>query len=573
VHLRAALPSQIEVPAYAEGLIAFYEGKYEEALEKAKQAFEQAPWLYEAKKLEGDARFMLGSRHRHDADFDWAKMMVHFEPGAEAYRHASEIARSAPDVHRAECELWFQIMCSEAQKGGTPHRAFERARDACERSVLSSSAEKRARMQQAHVHSAFALNVSGSSSDARGDPQPFIDGAIRYAEDAVRLDPGEPMAHFVLGNALWGHAVHAIRRGIDPGDAIERAIAAYESALRIDPRFLWALTELAQVYYQKMILFAWRGVDVTPLAAKAIEVADRAISLDPSSPVGPYSRALPHVAAAEQRASAGQSPEEPLALARQAVESSRLLAPMALSPVDELCLIHKVRARYDIDSGADPAGSLSAVARCADDMTKLAPDAALTHESLAAARFLEARHLLRDGNDPLSALEKARASFDRAIAKDPRKLNLRVDRARADILALRWAVDHEGASDAMFEAALAPLRPLLAEGRDDPSLYDAAAEIFSLRARFHLAGGATPDDDLTQGLAMAEKALSKNPHLGTALATKGQLLLLRASAARDPEARAQAARSAGEAFTSAFRENPLLERSHGAAAKEAAALR
>ena len=55
VHLRAAVGSRIEVPAYAEGLIALYEGKNEEAIAKAKEAFAKAPWMYEPKKLEGDA--------------------------------------------------------------------------------------------------------------------------------------------------------------------------------------------------------------------------------------------------------------------------------------------------------------------------------------------------------------------------------------------------------------------------------------------------------------------------------------------------------------------------------------
>ncbi len=56
-HLRAALGGPLEAPAYVEGLIAFYEGRNEEARALAQKAFAAAPWLYEAKKLEGDALF------------------------------------------------------------------------------------------------------------------------------------------------------------------------------------------------------------------------------------------------------------------------------------------------------------------------------------------------------------------------------------------------------------------------------------------------------------------------------------------------------------------------------------
>src|SRR5262245_40760530 len=101
-HLSAAAGATIESPDSAEGLIAFYGGKHEEAIAKAKEAFEKASWLYEAKKLEGDAQYMLGSRYRHDANLDLDKMMAHFGPAAEAYRVAADMARSDPDVHRAE---------------------------------------------------------------------------------------------------------------------------------------------------------------------------------------------------------------------------------------------------------------------------------------------------------------------------------------------------------------------------------------------------------------------------------------------------------------------------------------
>jgi serine/threonine-protein kinase len=50
VHLRAATGARIESPLYAEGLVALYEGKNDEAIAKARAAFEKAPWMYEQKE-------------------------------------------------------------------------------------------------------------------------------------------------------------------------------------------------------------------------------------------------------------------------------------------------------------------------------------------------------------------------------------------------------------------------------------------------------------------------------------------------------------------------------------------
>jgi eukaryotic-like serine/threonine-protein kinase len=69
---------------------------------------------------------------------------------------------------------------------------------------------------------------------------------------------------------------------------------------------------------------------------------------------------------------------------------------------------------------------------------------------------------------------------------------------------------------------------------------------------------------------MADKALAINPRLGTALASKGALHLLRArAAAGDARVRMQAARDAKASLEAAIRENPLLARERGAALKEA----
>src|SRR5262249_48928557 len=90
-HLRASLGNGIEAPAYVEGLLDLYDGRLDAAREKARAAFEAAPWLYEAKKLEGDVLFTMGSKYRHDAAFDYAKMTAWFRQAEDAYRTAVDV--------------------------------------------------------------------------------------------------------------------------------------------------------------------------------------------------------------------------------------------------------------------------------------------------------------------------------------------------------------------------------------------------------------------------------------------------------------------------------------------------
>ena len=97
----------MESPEYALGLVAHNEGRHEEAFARARAAFAAAPWLYEAKKLEGDVLFAMGSQTGHDKAFDAKRTGELFERAAKAYAAAAEVGRSDPAVHEAECDLWI----------------------------------------------------------------------------------------------------------------------------------------------------------------------------------------------------------------------------------------------------------------------------------------------------------------------------------------------------------------------------------------------------------------------------------------------------------------------------------
>ena len=60
-HLRSSSGSSIEAPAYVEGLISYYEGDLPTALAKVRQAYGEAEWLYEARKLGGDIHLEQGT--------------------------------------------------------------------------------------------------------------------------------------------------------------------------------------------------------------------------------------------------------------------------------------------------------------------------------------------------------------------------------------------------------------------------------------------------------------------------------------------------------------------------------
>jgi serine/threonine-protein kinase len=567
-HLRAALGARLSSPAYLEGLIALHEGRNDVALEKAREAFEQSPWLHEAKKLEGDALFAEGKRFGRDAAFDYDKMMRSFEPAAAAYADAAAIARSDPAVHEAECELWTQVVFASDARPEVLRPSFDKAMSACEKAFAADPHRGSVRITMAFAHNAFAWQIM--NGPAKEDPEAIIEAAIARAEEAARVRAGDPMAHYLVGAAHRMELMHLMNRGLDARAAIDRAIAAHEEAIRLDPGFLWPYNEVCASYAERARSEIWRGVDPGPSVERAVERCDQAIAQNPSFTYPAVAKALAHFRKAQHHVEKGRSPEASVASALEAAATVAERNTLDAANLSAWALW--LEASHACDTSADPSASLERAETFLRERERLA-ESAMNDEIRGLLAMTRALYLLRQGGDPTPALEAARSFFKKIVEASPWDVDYRVDRARAELIALRWAIAKGRATAASFEAAFAPLSPVLDEERANPHVYQTLAELHELRAGWLLARGQRAEEDVAKGLVMADKALAIDPRMATALATKGALHLQQARAAgRDAKGAkdgTNAAREAKASLEAALRENPLLARERGAALAEA----
>ncbi|WP_437759597.1 protein kinase domain-containing protein [Sorangium sp. So ce1389] len=573
-HLRAALDgaaegaAAIEAPAYVEGLLALAEGRHDEALEKARAAFAEAPWLHEAKKLEGDVLFAMGSRYRHDAAFDFDKMKAHFDRAAEAYRIAADHGRSDPSVHSGECELWTQTMNAAGKRRDPMRPSFERAREACGRALAASPRSPEARVKLAWVHSSFAWWVASRMPPGE-DAGAVLREATARAEDALATSPDDAMARYVAAAVFRARAYHADLTGREQGEALERAIQGYEAALQREPDFAWALHELCGVLAERGRYESLRGLDPTGSLERARARCDSVLALDPGFASARTSRLISGIYEAEHLARAGRSPEEVVQRTHGVIDAMRQKDPAWTgAPYWRLWLDHTL-ALYALDAGADPGPAFARVQASAREME---PGVAGYPESLRAMlAMLEARVRMARGEDPAPAIQVARETLDRSLSEAPWDVWDRVQRAEAELLAFRWGARRGRPDAARLDAALVPLRPLLlGEPLADPLLYAVLAEIHEARAALRAVGRRQDGaDDIAEGLRHAGAALGLNPRHDRALAAQGALFRLRAAAAPDAAARRQDTLREVAALEAAILANPLRARTLGARLAEA----
>lgn len=553
--LKEALGARLEAPAYAEGLIALYEGKLEEALGKAREAFEQKRWLYEAKKLEGDAYFAEGNRFRVDAEFKFDKMRAAFERAAEAYRAASAIARSDPQIYLVECELWAQMMNASPARKEWFRSSFEQARAACEKAISAGPKSGAARLKQAFVFASRAWWVV--SGDSVQDMEKALEEAISRSEDAMRFSPGEPMAHFVAGQTWRTKSLFLGNRGLERREAVGHAIASYEQALRLDPVFLWALNDLGATYPMRGLDEKSFGLDPVGSFESGLRQSRRAQELDPKSLNAFSHEILNHVLLAEYLVESGRDPARSLELARAALEACKRLSGELPWFDYYLANISWIEANHRLNHGEDPEPALEAGLKSAKKQTETAASAR-ARAMMAKLLMTRAEHLARRGENPETVLDEARSALSLVIQANPADLGYSVARARVEIASLRWGRLDAKAKENSLKKAEDVLWPWLDQERVDARLYQAAADVCALRSEALLAHQKKPDAELEKGMSLAEKAPALNPKMAQAFLVMGELLLMKARLAEQDHVRADASRRAEEAFSSALRLQPWL---------------
>ncbi|MDI1433388.1 protein kinase domain-containing protein [Polyangium sorediatum] len=572
-YLRAVLPARIEAPAYAEGLVAFYEGRYEETIAKARAAFAEAPLLYEAKKLEGDALAELALRAWTGGAPDWWTTMTGYLDGAvDAYRVAEDIARSDPRVLEAACSVHTRAMFATSYKGESPRPWFERGRAVCDRLLLADGGSTKARLVGAELRALYAYAVA---SRMRADERPAeaIEEAVRYGEEALDASGANLRAYMVLGTALRAKCLYLGARGQDARAALERASTIYQEGAREFPRSEVMPDSAAVVYVMQAEQERWRGVDVEATVREGLGILDRVDALGATTAMTHHKRSVLRLARAEQLVDQGRSPAAVVEALLADVQAGAALNPAWQGFAEARVAAHGLMARYALASGADPRDALEKGALALSELRKKDGESDEAHTYRGLWAMLEAQSRLQRKLDPSAALVEARSGYRAAVAAVPWTLSHALGLARVELLAARFAVSRRRGAGAMFEAARAPLLPWISDSVVDPEVHALLAESRALAAEWRAGLGEPAEDDVTQGLAMAGRALALNPRHARALVMRGRLLLVRGRAEQQAAARVEAAKDAGEALLAAFRENPLLASEHGAALEEARKLR
>jgi serine/threonine-protein kinase len=564
--LRESSAADAESKTFVEALTALYEKRYEEAAAKAQQASAEAPWLYETRKLEGDARYAQGNDKKAAGDREAA--LVEYRRAVDAYQSAAEMARSDAAVHEAEAEVWIQMMEVEQQRGLSPQRAYEGAIAAVDRALGADP-----RSGSAHGKKAWAHWRWGAYATARGeDPTATLNKAIASANEAIRANPADAVALEFMGLSHLLIGVHDSNRGVPALQSMEQGIGYLKCATEANPSFAWAWNDLGAAYLMEAYYLRSQGIDDRAQIERSLESLHQAIRSDPSYYVPHANLGDMYATQAEHDLRHGIDPTP-------SVDSgvAECQKGMAIDPTNDMAYLNLGASRvnqaiYQLSIGASPQVALDDAVDRLNSALRLNPAAPETLQKLSAAHRTMALHRIEQATDATSALELSRTAARTAIELAPDDWHGHLMLGELELVAARSMAQSGADRQRALDEAEASLRLALHHNAARADIYRALAELALRRAEGRAAGKEAPRDEVATGFASAEMALSINPQMPEVIALEGALHLIRARSESAVPARIAAAKRAQALLAQAMGDNLFLRREYGPLLAEAAQL-
>jgi serine/threonine-protein kinase len=547
-YLRLGKNASGGVPAYVEGLLAFAERRYDDALARFADAQKQVPSLYEALAQRGDVWTQQARELRTEGQGDRADALT--ARAAEAYRFAGEVGRSDASVHSGECSRRHNLLEAQVQNHRSVDAEAKEALSVCERAMAIDP-----ETAEPHETAAMIWNLLAErASDDGKDPRPMIAKSVALSEEAFRLDPSDslPLVNIAAAWLALGDR-YEWSRGLDVRPTYQKAIGAVDRALAIsvDASGLNARGNA----YAAMGDWHWtHGHDPEPWWREAIVTFDRLIAIKPKWVYTYGNLTSIYVSRAQYLLEQGRDPSTGLNEGERVAKVATELKPDFLNAWRNLGNIWGRRADWQLANGVDCTASTEQAIAAYRKVLAINPKEGQIHDNIADQYIVLAEQQLERRIDPSATLQQARtelAEVTKTVAHDPWAAQYL---GRAEILAARFDA-RGGASFRAAQSALAEAVKLNDTDADTPAFQ---AEAWRREAEWHLQTHRPAMAGITRGLAAATKSISLKATHARAYAEQSHLLSLQARL--EPARRDELDAQAKTAREKALAINPLLAR-------------
>ncbi len=590
---------QSESSYYLEALIAFYGANYQQALIKTQEAFRNIPWLYEAKKLEGDIYLSLANQLQEQGNEEESRN--HYNLASNAYTEAIKIAESDASLYESQAELFLQLGEIKRAKFQSPKELFDQAQMFLDKALIANPESVEAKTKRALLYWRQGIYMFNNGED----PIPNYEQAIEILEKLISQNPDYIKAYQTLG-AIYSFKGQAefhkgqdssqtlekgkailekalsikpdfatynalgscyMRKGnyeiysTDPRPSLKQAIANFEKAVTIKPTFSFGYGNLALTYslwadYELNI-----GNDPSNMTKLSLDYLRKARELNPKNITFYQNSTSPTLCQAEYKLLYGQNPTEILQNGISILESALALKPdNPAYTYRNLGEIYLLKAEYDYQMGLTYSEYLTKAEDYSKKSSQLNVAFFEDDRDLLAVTLLKAKFLSRQEKAILPVIEEGRQIFEQGIKKNSRIAHFWNLSAQLELEASKQLINKKLSPIISLEKALSAISYALKLNEQEIEFHKVLAEIYVTKAEWQISQKQSPNNLLD--LALESLNYPKTLSMPEAILLKGQIYLLKADLSLDNSTKTQFLAEATSNINKAFELNAFLAKTH-----------
>lgn len=550
--------------AYAEGLLALLDENHDLALKKAQEALAQAPWLFEAKKLEAET--YLAKAVKMDNSGDYKSGLALMKKATEAYSAGIEIAASNPALYEGQCLAFVDSDIMRAQYGSYSEDDFRRTISVCDLALKTNPESQKAVRCKSE-----AMWNYGDSQYAHGrDPMPYYRQAIDFGRRALQLNSKDVEGYVVLGEGYRMMADYQIVQGVDPTEALENSLEILKKGMQVRSNDPVLFNKMGNTYNIIAQYKFSQGKDPSTVLESAVASFQKAVEIA-NLWVAYSNLGLSWHTQAEYEMMHGRDPIPSLNRSIEAFRTGLRLHPDHPLFQNNLGYVLRRKAAFELEQGMDPQSDVQASIAALQKSIEVDPKGALAYGNLAIVYNVQSAWQVTKGMDPATTLNLARSALSKTMELN-RYLYGHPDFPQAcavDLIAARWAIRQGGDPVQFLQQMKEALKASIAMNPQNASAYFSMADTLRTEAEWRISNRESANREIEQALENVIKALQVNPEMAEAMALEGNLLLLRT---KTRGGNSSSISQAVALLEKALERNPHLEHQYGPVLQQAHSL-
>jgi eukaryotic-like serine/threonine-protein kinase len=548
--------ASIDSPAYAEGLIAFYEKRYDDALKNAIAAYKQAGWSYDAKELEGELYLSRGAELEDKGESE--KAVKDFAAAADANRIALDLGRSRTEIYLSEANRWTEILVRDTEKGKTNQTAFEQAVHFADQAILINPDAPEGYARKLKIYTSAGNYLIYNTGE---DPSKMMQQAIQMGEHLQKLSPQNASAFTETGVAYRLIGEYQLRHGQDSKESLNKAIQHLEKSIEIRPGFPGSLGSLGVAYSLLGEYEQKHGIDPRPTFQKAIQQYLTSEQINPNYTQSFINGGIAYWFIGAYEVSHGLSPTSAFQNAIDQYQAAINANSKNSFALFNQGLAYMDAGNFELSAGHDPsksyAKSLDVLKRTAELLNN-----SYVPSGFGSIYYCMANYEFQKGNDPTSLLEQSRSYLQKSVDMDATNYEPLGFLGRNETLAARWAIKSGKSPAAFFESGRKVFQKSIQLNAEEAAFYQLYADLLRREAEWRQSQKQSAAEAISAGLQNIQKALDLDSTASEAYALQGTFYLLKAEEQKDSAMRSDLMSKSKASLEKAFKINRWLKKDY-----------